>query len=91
MMRQILYLTANDRLGVLKSEDKLRLWQDKLQIIRWWYADEAVEILNDGGMVGYNRGLAEGEYNSYADGFDSGYYKGFQDGKEGNEFNSFID
>lgn len=90
-MRQILYLTANDRLGVLKSEDKLRTWQDKLQIIQWWYADEAIEILNDGGMVGYNRGLAEGEYFSYASGFDSGYDKGFRDAKEGNEYNSFID
>lgn len=90
-MRQILYLTANDRLGVLKSEDKLRIWQDKLQIIRWWYADEAVEILNDGGMVGYNRGLAEGESFGWANGFDSGYDKGFRDAKEGNEYNDYID
>ena len=90
-MRQILYLTANDRLGVLKSEDKLLMWQDKLQIIRWWYADEAVRILNDGGMVGYNRGLAEGEDFGYTNGFESGYNKGFQDGKEGNEYNSYID
>lgn len=90
-MRQILYLTANDRLGVLKSEDKLRIWQDKLQIIRWWYADEAVEILNDGGMVGYNRGLAEGEDFGYNSGFESGYERGFKDGKEGNEYNSYID
>ena len=90
-MRQILYLTANDRLGVLKSEDKLRTWQDKLQIIQWWYADEAVEILNDGGMVGYNRGLAEGESFGWASGFDSGYDKGFRDAKEGNEYNSFVD
>lgn len=90
-MRQILYLTANDRLGVLKSEDKLRIWQDKLQIIRWWYADEAVEILADGGMDGYNRGLAEGEFFGYARGFDSGYDKGFRDAKEGNEYNSYVD
>ena len=90
-MRQILYLTANDRLGVLKSEDKLRVWQDKLQIVRWWYADEAVEIMNDGGMVGYNRGFAEGESFGWANGFDSGYDKGFRDAKEGNEYNSFVD
>lgn len=90
-MRQILYLTANDRLGVLKSEDKLRIWQDKLQIIRWWYADEAVSILNDGGMVGYNSGLAEGEDFGYTNGFESGYERGFKDGKEGNEYNSYID
>lgn len=90
-MRQILYLTANDRLGVLKSEDKLRTWQDKLQIIQWWYADEAIEILNDGGMVGYNRGLAEGEDFGYTNGFYNGYDKGFRDAKEGNEYNSYID
>ncbi len=90
-MRQILYLTANDRLGVLKSEDKLRIWQDKLQIVRWWYADEAVGILNDGGMVGYNRGLAEGEDFGYTNGFESGYERGFKDGKEGNKYNSYID
>lgn len=90
-MRQILYLTANSRLGVLKSEDKLRIWQDKLQIIQWWYADEAIEILNDGGMVGYNRGLAEGENFGYTNGFYNGYEKGFQDGKEGNEYNDYVD
>lgn len=90
-MKQILYLTANDRLGVLKSEDALRTWEEKLAIVQWWYADEAVEILNDGGMVGYNRGLAEGESFGYTNGFESGYERGFQDGKEGNEYNSYID
>ena len=90
-MKQILYLTANGRLGVLKSEDKLLQWQDKLSILRWWYADDAIDILNDGGMVGYNRGLAEGESFGYTNGFESGYEKGFQDGKEGNEYNSYID
>lgn len=90
-MKQILYLTANGRLGVLKSEDKLRAWEQKLSIVNWWYADEALSILADGGMVGYNRGLAEGESFGYTNGFESGYEKGFQDAKDGNEYNSYID
>lgn len=90
-MKQILYLTANGRLGVLKSEDKLLMWQDKLSITSWWFADEALSILADGGMVGYNRGLAEGESFGYMNGFESGYRKGYDDGKEGNSFNSYID
>ena len=90
-MKQILYLTANGRLGVLKSEDKLLQWQDKLAIENWWYADEAIDILNDGGMVGYNRGLAEGESFGYTNGFESGYEKGFQDAKDGNSYNSYVD
>lgn len=90
-MRQILYLTSNNHLGVFKSEETLRIWEKKLAIISWWYADEAIDILNDGGMVGYNRGLAEGESFGYTNGFESGYEKGFQDAKEGNEYNSYID
>ena len=90
-MKQILYLTANGRLGTLKSEDKLLQWQDKLSIISWWYADEAIDILNDGGMVGYNRGLAEGQDYGYMNGFESGYRKGYEDGKDGNSYNSYVD
>lgn len=90
-MKQILYLTANGRLGVLKSEDKLRTWEEKLSIVNWWYADDAIDILNDGGMVGYNRGLAEGQDYGYMNGFESGYRKGYEDGKEGNSYNSYVD
>lgn len=45
-MRQILYLTANDRLGVLTDESKVAKWKEKYQIVRWWYADEVVKYLN---------------------------------------------
>lgn len=90
-MKQILYLTANGRLGVLKSEDKLLMWQDKLSITNWWFADEAIDILNDGGMVGYNRGLAEGQDYGCINCFESGYRKGYEDGKNGNSYNSYVD
>lgn len=46
MKRQILYRTANGKLGVLSDKSKVEVWREKYQIVEWWYADDVITNLH---------------------------------------------